>query len=373
MQNSLIVAKENKMKIIIPLVIFFTILTYSCESGNEPGKETKSPRDYTWSADTLQYENSSQTMMYDIWASGKNNIFVCGHNSAFMATLWRYNGTNWNRIDLFADIEMGPHILNEIFGFPGPYNYGVWIAGERVYRNDDGYLLGRKTMILHNDGVKWEEEDIHLEGRILTVHGARPDNVWFGGDHGRVYHWNGNSWENEIITIPIPEYSSFPVTIEKIRVFNSEVYIQARIDADISRLFFMKKNNDGWEIIDRMQIGIGNSIIHWGWADMYVSDWGDLYTNERGIWKWETSRWTEIISTDDQFIDDMMGTNENNMFLVGSVGIAYHWNGSDLYRLPGLFDDQTIYTGVWCFEDEVIIMGFINTDYGDKTIIYTGK
>ena len=362
------------MKQVIILLLPMLVFACSCESGNEPGKETKNPRDYTWSADTLQYEGSGQTIMNDIWASAKNNIFVCGYNSSFTGTLWRYNGTNWNMVDLFADIEMGPHILNEIHGFPGPYSYGVWIAGERLVSNDQGMLKGRKTMILYNDGVSWHEENIQLEGRMLTVDGDRPDNVWFGGDHGRVYHWDGSIWKNDIVSIP--EFPNSEVTVDKIRISDGEVYLQARIDADIGYFYFIKGNIGNWEILDRMTVGIGSSSYHWGRTELFVSDWNKMYSCHWKIYEWNQGSWNILIDKTEltTSIDDIMGLEENNMFFVGWGGQAYHWNGTDIYQIP-LLNNTTdmIYYGVWMFEDEVIIIGSNYNSAPQPTIVFTGN
>lgn len=358
------------------LLLIATTFACSCENSNEPKEdEVKNPREFTWTADTLFYPGSSQTEMDDIWASSPRNIYLCGHNSAFMATLWHYQGAEWNRVDLFSHIESGPHILNEIHGFPGPENYGVWVAGERVVPTDEGQLRGRKTMILYNDGQTWQEMDIKLDGRILSVHGDRFDNVWFGGDNGRVFHWDGTNWTSDVISIS--GFEGLEYEINKVRVFEGETFLQVRVEDDANHritYFFMRGIIGGWEILDEMQTQIGNTTYHWGRSEIYSTDWGSIYSCHWQFYEW-TNQWDLLIDESNfrSSIDDIMGSSSTSIFLVGWGGLATHWNGVNLVTISVLDDVNMTYKGVWCFKDEAFIFGYKNTGDGEKTIIYHGQ
>ncbi len=56
--------KTMKQKILIIVLAVVVIITGSCkDDGTGPGKEIKNPREFTWTADTIYYPDSYQTII----------------------------------------------------------------------------------------------------------------------------------------------------------------------------------------------------------------------------------------------------------------------------------------------------------------------
>jgi len=100
-----------------------------CKHVSEP-PVVKSPREYTWTIDTLAYPNSFQTSMRDIWGSSANDVYVVGHNDQAFGKMWHYDGSRWEPVRLHI-LEGGPlpniGSLSAIYGFSAN---DIWAVGE---------------------------------------------------------------------------------------------------------------------------------------------------------------------------------------------------------------------------------------------------
>jgi hypothetical protein len=151
--------------------VFTALFVYSCKNKpTQPDDNTTKPgkRDYTWTIDTLSYPGSMQTLMRDIWASSPTNVYVVGHNDQpGPGTMFRYDGKSWKTTRFHvADggTVSGPVSLSAIYGF-GPND--IYAVGERIYDNPNppyGFL--DSSLIIHYDGVKWEDVKLKM-GRML--------------------------------------------------------------------------------------------------------------------------------------------------------------------------------------------------------------
>lgn len=78
-----------------------------------------------------------------------------------------------------------------------PYAPGAlfsgWASGP-----DDVWLVGGergRSVVLHYDGTSWESLDPGLNEQLWWVHGFAGGPIYVVGDHGAVGRWNGTDWE----------------------------------------------------------------------------------------------------------------------------------------------------------------------------------
>ncbi len=162
-----------------------------------------------------------QNTIYDMWGTSSTNIYAVGTKGALMnwsgqgwtqqanftqddlrgihgvsaSQVWAvgykgaaaaFDGTSWKPLDKVS----GSPNLNSVFATPGQ-NQGdvdVWAAGTSgVYRLE---TVGSKT------GFKKYYPSPYLNA--WSIHGADKDNIWAVGYAGKIVHWNGKVWQNQV-------------------------------------------------------------------------------------------------------------------------------------------------------------------------------
>jgi hypothetical protein len=353
----------NKIGVIAALV-FTTLFVYSCknkptqtdDTSPKPGK-----RDYTWTIDTLAYPGSMQTLMRDIWASSPTNVYVVGHNDQNMGHMFHYDGIKWSAVKLTWS-DGGPLTgaidLSSIYGF-GPND--IYAVGERIYDNPNppyGFL--DSSLIIHYDGVKWEDIKLKKGRMLLSIHGTTPNNIWSGGICGTLYKYNGYNWSK----LEYPD--SFSIN-SIISVSLNEIYLLAYLDTQPINSYsvFDYSNSLKWFRLDSTERGWINS--QFGIANLFYDSNKRLYSVGYGIFERTGNSWKKIVNSD-LSIRRISGNSANNLFAVGQSGI-YHYNGTDWYKYTQFFDTSIIWSGVWTDGSEVFIVG----NNGQKTFILHGK
>jgi hypothetical protein len=352
-----------KYKKILILLAVSIIIFQQCDTTEPPANVKKNPREYTWTVDTLLYPESLQTLMSSIWGSSANNIYVTGHCDDIKGQLWHFDGTQWTSLYISMGFAYTPYA---IFGFS---SNNIWIAGERIYDNPNpppNFI--DSSFIMKYDGNSWKNIIVH--GRSLyTIWGNSPDNIWFGGLNGILFHWDGTSIKKDSIPYFAPEYSQVFSIYGK---SSDEAYfmLYSSLIQDHMYLFMRKQNN--WSVID--------STV-WGWTrdKLWISEYANIYeTGSSGFFKWNGSRWDNLLGDFNGFTFGIEALSENNMFIVGwdfatpIRGLVYHYNGKDFYLYENLKLDDVTFYDAWWNGTEVFIVGTTGR-YPQKTIILLGK
>ncbi len=93
-----------KIKNAIKLLSYlFFIVFISCKDKGTETLPTKSPRDYTWTADTITYSGSFiQTWILDICGNTSDDIYGVGITNAIgiSTVMWHYDGKSWADVNL---------------------------------------------------------------------------------------------------------------------------------------------------------------------------------------------------------------------------------------------------------------------------------
>ncbi len=352
---------ENILLLILAMVL---IEVYACkDKGIEP-TPTKSPRDYTWIADTISYRGSYiQTEMLSIWGSSPNDVYGVGFNNAFENVLmWHYDGKNWSdvKLDLF-----GLH-PGELFGVYGFVSNNVYAVGVQGFSNNTD-----SSLIIHYDGSSWSEVNIIKSSRWLNdIYGSSPNDIWACGWGGVIYHYDGIKWNKD--SIYNPQRDEFQ--LESIAESKNTVYVIGEKHDNIlakDTYYFFKKAIQSWQTLDSFVVAPGQTTFKFG-TRLWANSEGNLYSSSDGVFKWNGSSWNNIYVSSIA-LPRIFGTSEQNIFVVGNYGIVLHFNGVDWYQFQQLKNENVAYSGVWTDGKEAFICGFTTDSYPMKTIVWHGK
>lgn len=354
------------------LLLFVNLLVLGCKEKGVEVKSPKDPRTYIWTADTLGYPGSFQTLMYDMWGSSPKDVYAVGHNSQNRGLMWHFNGDVWTSVKLITSeggqIE-GAIDLTSIYGFS---SNDIYAAGERIigYNPNPPPNFIDSSLIIHYDGTDWRKVNVYKGRLIGDIYGSSQSNIWAGGWEKAMYHYNGNSWETDSIEVSVPLGYFFQVS--SISSYNSIMYLIASSINDntgVTIRYFFKRDNNSWVMIDSMTSAVTDKFGE----KLNQSNLPSLYSNGAGgIYKYENNSWFPFFQTTYPIIS-MWGTDNENIFAVGSRGKAFHYNGSDWQQIEVLNDPQIDYYAVWTEGTEAFVAGSIFADGVQKTIVWHGK
>lgn len=356
--------KNNKGLFAALLYSVTLFLLTACDS-TEP-ENLKSPRDYTWTADTVYNPKNYQTHMKSIWGSSENDIYMCGHSSGPPGGLWHYDGSDWRVIDLFEEIGHSASLT----GVSGTSAQNVWVVGyARLY--DQTPL----PYVIQFNGSKWIKHDIKVNTALFSVFANDIEDIWICGSKGIVGHYDKIhlSWQYDTIRVPIPNNSQFH--LYSIMSKNGNTYLYGNVlefDSFKQTFYIYQKKNENWELLDSFIVDASHNKYEWGTQKLHITSFNKLFTVGFGLWDKSSSGWTRIIPFSKDF-RTFHEKGQNNMIIAGSNGAVYHYNGTDWQDLNIPNDDLVQYSGVYIFNDKIIMIGTLLDEVPQKTIVFSGN
>jgi len=222
-----------------------------------------------------------------VWGSSKKDVFAVGISN----NIFHFNGVYWSKMDNeFSGIEY--MALNDIWGSS----------------KNDIFAVGSYGNIFHYNGIKWSGMDDGLsaivENSLHGVWGSSPNDVFAVGENGIILHYDGNSWSK----------------------MNSG--ITSRLDA----IWGSSKENV-------FAVGRYGAILHYDGRS-----WTGNPITTTSIPSSTTSIVGSYIPTEN-WLMDIWGSSENNIFTVGVNGTILHFNGSTWSKMEN--DIAHGLTGIW--------------------------
>lgn len=361
--------KAVEMKEISPIILIcLPILLSACQNSTGPDGKTV-PRQLVWTADTLLYPGSVQTMMGAIWGSSADNIYTVGHNDqGTVGCMYHYDGKVWESVPL--SILVGGPIyglldLEDIFGFAADNVYAV---GSKKGPPPEGKYLSH---IIHYNGHTWEDIDIPKKDWLRCIYGDAPDNVWAAGNQNTLFHYNGSQWQTD--SLPHPGYPGFEVSIAgKTMTGDSINGIYLATYSIIEGVpwdhLFMWDGNH-WCVQDS-----GMEYTEKGINRLWMSPSGTLYkTSYDGIHQRINDQWEAI--SEDMSCFGIHGTADDNIFITADLdgGRVFHYNGADWYEYEQLYFTDIRYYHIFTIEEEVFVTGRTLGGFPNRTIIWHGR
>lgn len=359
------------------VAIIVLCASIGCKKDPVAPPSPKNLREYSWSVDTLRYPESFQTIMFDIWGTASNNLFVVGHNDRGFGKMYSFDGKKWK--DAKLSISQGGTLarspdLAAIYGFA---SNNIWAVGDYTHSNPNpppNYFLS--SAIIHFDGRSWSEVDLSRLGvqpqlaSLETLWGSSPNDIWAAGVSGTLFHFDGSAWQK------IPQPRSFPPNIffslNSItgRSANEAYMLGFTDDQSIVQnvYYFFKLNQGKWSVVDSAFIRPGYGEIKWGYQEIWYSPWNVLYSIGEGVFVWSDAGWNKILFSP-ATLSAIAGTSKDNILVAGSVGHVAHYDGSGWIKLTELAFPNVTYYDAWLSDTEAFIIG----STGRETIILHGK
>ncbi|MEO8233710.1 MAG: hypothetical protein ABI638_15630 [Ignavibacteriota bacterium] len=355
------------------LLLLVNLLVLGCKEKGVEVKPPKDPRTYIWTADTLGYPGSFQTLMYDMWGSSPTDVYTVGHASANDGVMWHYDGNNWH--DVVLSESKGGQIpgafeLTSVFGFNSS---DIYAAGERLRTNPNpppNFI--DSSLIIHFDGsTAWRKVNVYNGRLIGDIYGSSQSDIWAAGRGNLLNHFNGNYWKKDTLILFVP--NGYDFSINSISSYNSNNFLTASAynsNNGDQNYYFIGHVNNTWIVIDSFNVDGLN--FKFGFK-LNQSDNLDLYSyGGGGIFKYNGAAWINVFQLAAP-ISGMWAQSANNIFAVGNGGRAYHYNGTDWKQIVALNNSQTDYWAVWTDGTEAFVAGSIFADGVQKTIVWHGR
>lgn len=357
---------------IIFILIFLTLSLFCCENLFKSDKYVvKDPRKYKWTVDTLTYPASSQTMMRRIWASSPKDVYVVGHNSGSSAgAMFHFDGTSWSTTG-FHVAEGGPVAgcisLSDIYGFSSD---NIWAVGRRShllgFDSTHHGIYGDSSLIIHYDGSEWNKVNTKGGNILEDVWGSSPDDIWFVGLNGTLFHWDGVSVEKDSLPMYIPPDASPFYNLRITGSSHEEVYLLLhairKLEEQIHENYYLfKRECESWAILDSTYDYL---------CEIWMSPSGSIYTIGTQIFRYDGTGFIPFFQGYSTMFY-MNGLSDENMFATGKPNTVYHYNGIDWYLFDELqLPDLSWYSGIWTNGKEAFVIG---RTIDCKTVVLHGK
>lgn len=334
-------------------LIIFPILLLNCRKDTNPliPEEEKDPRQYNWTADTLDYPSSSSFRLSALWGSSANDIYVVGRNGG-QGLMQHFNGVEWTIVNLHSaqggNIQ-GPIDLHDIYGFSSD---DIWAVGEKiVYNQNPPPTLMDSSLIIHYDGNQWQEVKTK-KGRLLqSVWGSSANDIWFAGLNGTVFHYNGLSVTKDSLPIFIPDDPPYLYNLSVAGNSTEDVYVLVKgWTSTFARInYLLKHQSNQWELLDSTYIDI---------HQIWINPSGKIFGLGDRVYVFSGDKW-------ELFFDELnspgiriKGLSDDNIWVIGIQGMVLHYNGENWFEFEMLQSPANFnYFDMWTDGSEVFIVG----------------
>lgn len=129
-----------------------------------------------WNGETWRKVPSpTKLYLYDIWGVSHNDIYAVGFSLTGLYELLHYDGISWK-------------LVSDRVTPAASYQFtSIWLV-----KGGSGFIVGNRGF--ERKGNLWERIAGNDFSRISRVRGSGINNVFAGGQGGRLLHYNGNEW-----------------------------------------------------------------------------------------------------------------------------------------------------------------------------------
>lgn len=218
-------------------------------------------------------------------------------------------------------------------------------------------FVGNPSGILRNEGGQWTLEPVSSPN-LVAIAGNSASDIWAVGNSGEIEHWGGSSWETSLSgttknlwavtgdgTGDMWAVGDNGTTIKYLATAATPGWVSFPSGATQKLLtVFALGENDVWAA------GIGGTLINWNgtaWIPSELPDTSDIYAlwgttgAKGGIYAAgtggiyvasSTGVWQNTMANGSGFLA-LTGTGPNDIWAVGSSGLALHWDGGPMWNV----------------------------------------
>ncbi len=280
----------------------------------------------------------------DIWGASADDVWAIMDGG--ISPLWHYDGQEWNEWP-----SPGPQ-LNTIFGFA----------------KDDVWMGGNDGKIYHFDGNMWSIHHIHtIEGmslpNITGIFGTNRSEVYaigtfYSGNEIRPYYgfilsYDGTQWKERFV-------ADFNGQFHRVRSTQDNVFISGFKSNDggsaRDKRFFYTFANDSLHIIKEIEASVMGSAT--------LNKIGDeiLFVMGNTINSYSNGIFSEIhVIQEPKFGYQIYGRNRNDLFIRMSNELMHYNGNNSQYLFSFSQPSMSINHNAFLFENDVF---FIVNDFG---------
>ncbi len=321
---------------------------------------------FAWTIDTIRNPYpDSQLLLGSIWGTSESNVYSCGFNGVGAATLWHFDGTVWKEVKINASeggLIQGAIYLTAIRGFNAN---DIWAVGDKGIQSSSPPYRADSSAIIHFNGSNWTEIQITRGAVLNNVTCVPPVEVYAVSAKGEVFEYDGTEWRRHQID---SSASLFSVGGDSQRQFiGGYHYMFPNSYYDI----YSRDVDGNWVEKDKIS-EVDNQISPKFGFNFYPLGGSRYFASGYGIFLLTDTVWTREYQ-DGYYYSAMNGTAGDNIYAVGPVKRAIHWNGNDWATLgiPDNLDNTLSFTGVWATQTEVFICA--GGSQFDMSVILHGK
>lgn len=355
------------MKTFVKLIFLFslfTALTTCKDQGiNPPTEQLKDPREMTWTADTLAYPESIQTLMSNILAFNSKDIFIYGHNFITKGKTYHFDGIKWEVYDLTRYI--GGYNVLKMIAFS---RNNIWGVGDRG---------GTEGLIFNYNGTTWTEYKLASDySPLYSIDGENANEFYACGRDGIVWYNKNGNWMLDTVKINRPSNTEYQLS--SLSVYKGEVFIFGWIYSTKSGFrwskdYFIRGKYRSFTLVDSMDGTQDIPIYRWGVGGLIKSQNGKLYSKgPQGFYEWTGTEWKNFHQSIYKW--GFYIFNDNYLLALGTGGVEYY-NGEswiDLTKIWNKYKDIT-FRAAWTDGKELFIVGNMWNSFPEKTIVLHGK
>lgn len=336
------------------LVVFLLLAISTCDENPVNGDNvTPGRRDYIWTVDTLYSPNN---VIKSIWGSSVNDVWAVGPGGITTYDgIWHFNGVNWQ-----------------------PYPQALLIAPECIYgfAQNDVWMGGNDGKLFHFNGSTWNQQfsitrQDTIGNWINDIWGENSNDIYAVGyavvnqetfTRSFILHFNGTGWK-EIYFSP-KQFQLFKVQKDNNQLFFSGIIKTGTIQPDT--LFFCKMVNNNLTEIYR------NSMDKITYESLCQIGDKTYFLIGQDLYRYINKKFEKIISFNElMFGYQAYGRNEKDIFIRMRDGLA-HFNGYDLvylYNFSNMF--TSILHRALLFDKDVLFT--VHDNLNDYNLILRGN
>lgn len=314
---------------LISLVFLFILFTLwpnsACIEPEEenPIEPDTTSHDFEWRIDTLGVFG----YLNDISVIDENNIWVVGDiweekigengdtiDISYNLAYW--NGNKWAYEKI---LKGGP--LNRIWVFN---KFDIWVSNGLPIRR-----IGYEWKLYHLQKMGIPElERVSVE---TSIWGSSSSKMYFGGYGGHLVHYNGSNFT--LIETPTDDTIMDIWGVENSDTGESNIYAVVSTNLQNTDYKIFEIHNGSY-VTEPF-----GSDINWDMTSIWFENNSTIYVGGgRGLWKKERDMDWKEVKRFGKYIHSVRGNHKNDIFIVGTLGLAAHYNGMSWKNIDELSD-----------------------------------
>jgi hypothetical protein len=288
-----------------------------------------------------------------LWGTGSGDLWLSARSAA--------QPSHWNG----QAVAVGDDTNADINGLWGSGADDVWAVGDS---SPDWF--GDGGLILHWNGVRWQQMPNAGASHLYGVWGSSADDVWAVGESGDLVHWDGRAWSPLAGPGHVNLFSLWANDPDDVWAFGYDRNGlgalhwdgQSWVRTDLLDHAALGSSEDGFDV-PYVAWGSGRDDI-WLGVDAFepIANQPGTSTSRSLFVHWDGQRWSAISLPDANLaasfsINSLWGNGRDDVWAVGSIddgnsnftGHALHWDGKRWTEVSSLSaaDRAHAFVSVW--------------------------